>query len=160
MTARSLLRRGVTAAGLAIPIAAAVLFNGRAAYSSGDPLGVAQQELEKVSDTECTVSADVLISPTALDSLKQNAAELPEVDRWFETDASWVGSIGTLTSNLGGRIVSGDKEAQWIMVENGPSPYVQEFVRLEAPGGREVWLRADVIRAVPTEECTNPKQDF
>lgn len=160
MTGRSALRRGITAVGLAIPVAAVALFTGNPAYSSGDPLAAAQLELEQVSDTDCTVVATVLISPTALDDITLRAAVLPAVDSWLEADHIWVGSIDKVTLTLGGRIVSGDEDAQWVLVETGPSAYVQEFLRLDAPGRREVWLRADAIMAVPSEACTNPKQDF
>lgn len=159
MRGRTLLRQTAKALGLAIPVVAVAFVTSGPAYSSGDARAVAEQVLSDLSSSECTVVADVTIAPTASETVAKAAAGR-QAERWIEDRAIWLGSVQGAASDLRGRIVSGDANTQWVLIEGGPAPQVQQFIRLELPDQREVWLRADSVAAVPVKECTEPTVDF
>lgn len=160
MNASFALRRGIQAVGLAIPVIAVALLTSGPTYSSGDAQATAEHELAEVSATDCTVVADVSLVPDLREHVTKAAAKVAGADKWIETNAIWLGSIQGVASQTGGRIVSGDDTSQWVLVDDGPRPHIQQFVNLALPDGREAWVRADSVTAVPLEECTNPPVDF
>lgn len=161
MTVVAAIRRGVPVVGLAIPIIAALLLSGRPAVGAGDEWTVARDELQRVSTSDCRVVTSALISPTALDGWAADVRALNAADRWLDKGSTWVGSIQAVALELGGRMLdTGNKDSQWVLIEQGAEPYVQNFARLGAIAGRDVWARADAIRAVPSEECTKPSRDY